>query len=140
MHCTLSITQFPGSAQLMPWLLYLHVSPDFMINNLHKYYIGFAIEFKSPKGNGALLHDQSKMLQHYQYNGFKTLISNDYDYIFEQLIEYFRDVRIKCLHCSRKFISSQSIKKNIKSFHKGLKEKNLWYSIVIWMNIMLIEL
>ena len=48
------------------------------------------------------------MLQQYQNNGFKTLVSNDYDYIVEQLIEYFRDVRIKCSYCSRRFISSYS--------------------------------
>ena len=31
---------------------YLRGSPDLTINNLHKHYTGFAIEFKSPKGNG----------------------------------------------------------------------------------------
>ena len=97
---------------------YLCGSPDLIINNLHKHYTGFAIEFKNPKGNGILSDDQSKMLWQYQNNGFKTLVSNDYDYIIEQLIEYFRDVRIKCSYCPRKFIGSQSIKNHIKSFHK----------------------
>ena len=97
---------------------YLHGSPDLIINNLHKHYTGFAIESKSPKGNGVLSDDQSKMLQQYQNNGFKTLVSNDYDYIIEQLIEYFRDVRIKCSYSSRKYISSLSIKNHITSFHK----------------------
>ena len=100
---------------------YLRGSPDLKINNLHKHYTGFAIEFKTPKGNGVLSYDQSKMLRQYQNNGFKTLVSNDYDYIIEQLIEYFRDVRIKCSYCPRKFISSLSIKNHIKSFHKGLE-------------------
>ena len=36
---------------------YLRGSPDLIINNLHKHYTGFAIEFKSPKGNGALSPD-----------------------------------------------------------------------------------
>ena len=85
---------------------YLHGSPDLIINNLHKHYTGFATEFKNPKGNGVLSHDRSKMLQQYQNNGFKTLVSNDYDYIIEQLIKYFRDVREKCSYCPRKFISS----------------------------------
>ena len=97
---------------------YLRGSPDLIINNLHKHYTGFAIEFKNPKGNGVLSYDQSNMLWQYQNNGFKTLVSNDYDYIIEQLIEYFRDVRIKCSYCSRKFISSLSIKNHIASFHK----------------------
>ena len=97
---------------------YLRGSPDLIVNNLHKHYTGFAIEFKNPNGKGILSYDQSKMLRQYQNNGFKTLISNDYDYIIEQLIEYFRDVRIKCLYCPRKFISSLSIKNHIKSIHK----------------------
>ena len=40
----------------------LHGSPDLIINNLHKHYTGFAIKFKSPKGNGVLSPDQSMML------------------------------------------------------------------------------
>ena len=41
---------------------YLRGSPDLIINNLHKCYSGFAIEMKSPKGNGILSPDQSMML------------------------------------------------------------------------------
>ena len=48
----------------------------------------------------------------------KTVVSDDYDYIIEQLIEYFRGVRIKCSYCSKKFIISLSIKNHIKIFHK----------------------
>ena len=36
---------------------YLCGSPDLIINNLHKHYTGFCIEFKSPKGNGVLSPD-----------------------------------------------------------------------------------
>ena len=97
---------------------YLRGSPDLIINNLHKRYTGFCIEFKSPKGNGVLSPDQSMILLQYQNNGFKTLVSNDYHHIIEQLIEYFRDVRILCSYCPRRFISSQSLSKHIKSFHK----------------------
>ena len=97
---------------------YLRGSPDLIINNLHKHCTGFCIEFKNPKGNGVLSPDQSMMLRQYQNNGFKTLVSNDYDQIIEQVIEYFRDVRIKCSHCPRRLISSQSLSNHIKSFHK----------------------
>ena len=101
---------------------YLHGSPDLMINNLHKRYSGFAIEFKSPKGNGVLSPDQSMILLQYQNNDFKTLVSNDYDHIIEQIIEYFRDVRIKCSYCPRRFVSYQSLKNHIKGFHKMQSE------------------
>ena len=97
---------------------YLRGSLDLIINNLHKRYSGFAIEFKSPKGNGVLSPDQSKMLRQYQNNGFKTLVSNDYDQIIEQIIEYFRDVRLLCSHCLRRFISPQSLRNHIKFIHK----------------------
>ena len=97
---------------------YLRGSPDLVINNLHKRYSGFAIEFKGPKGNGVLSHDQSMILLQYQNNGFKTLVSNDYDHIIEQVIEYFRDVRIKCSYCPKRFISSESLRNHIKFFHK----------------------
>ena len=99
---------------------YLHGSPYLIINNLHKHYTGFAIEFKNPIGNGVLSDDQSKMLWQYQNNGFKTLVSNDYDYTIEQLIEYFRDIIIKCSYCSRKYISYLSIKNHITSFQKKI--------------------
>ena len=97
---------------------YIRGSPDLIINNLHKHYTGFCIEFKSPKGNGVLSPDQSMMLRQYQNNGFKILVSNDYDQIIEQIIEYFRDVRINCSYCPRRFISPQSLRNHIKFVHK----------------------
>ena len=97
---------------------YLRGSPDLVINNLHKHYSSFAIKFKSPKGNGVLSTDQSMILLQYHNNCFKTLASNDYDHIIKQVIEYFRDVRIKCSYCPRRFISSQSLRTHIKFFHK----------------------
>ena len=60
----------------------------------------------------------SVMLRQYENNGFKTLVSSDYDHIIEQLIEYFRDVRILCSYSPRRFFGSQSLKNHIKSFHK----------------------
>ena len=97
---------------------YLRGSSDLTINNLHKRYSGFAIEMKSPKRNGVLPPDQSMILLHYQNNGFKILVSNDYDHIIEQVIAYFRDVRIKCSYYPRRFISSQSLRNHIKFCHK----------------------
>ena len=97
---------------------YIKGSPDLIIHNLHTKFSGFALELKNPNGRGVLSPEQSTVLQQYQNNGFKILVSNDYDEIIEQLIDYFRDVRIKCLHCSRRFISYQSLSNHIKSFHK----------------------
>ena len=52
---------------------YLRGSPEFIINNLHKCYSGFAIEMKSPKGNGVLSPDQSMMFRQYQTMALKPL-------------------------------------------------------------------
>ena len=97
---------------------YIKGTPDLIINNVHRYYTGFAIEFKTPKGYGTLSNEQSNILFHSQLNGFKTLVSNDYDRIVEELLVYFRDVRVKCSFCPRRFISSQSLRNHIKGFHK----------------------
>ena len=97
---------------------YICGSPDSIINNLHKHYTGFAIEFKNSNGKGILSPDQSKMLRQYQSNAFKTLVSNDYDHIIEDSLEYFKDVRMKCTFCPKKFVSTQPLKNHIKSFHK----------------------
>ena len=63
---------------------YIKGTPDLIINNLHRYYTGFSIEFKAPKGYGTLSNEQSNILFHYQLNGFKTLVSNEYDKIVEE--------------------------------------------------------
>ena len=97
---------------------YLKGSPDLIINNLHKKHTGFCIEFKNPNGNGCLSEEQYKMLKRYQNNGFKILASNNYDDIIEHIIEYFRDVRIKCSYCLRKFINTKSLRNHIENFHK----------------------
>ena len=67
-------------------------SPDIIIQNLHKTYSGFAIELKTPKGTGQLSENQKVMLREYVKNGFKVLVSNDYDEILTEIIRYFDGV------------------------------------------------
>jgi prophage antirepressor-like protein/DNA-directed RNA polymerase subunit RPC12/RpoP len=93
---------------------------DLIINNLHKSFSGFAIEFKSPTGLGVVSIKQSEMKTHYEANNFKTLISNSYDQIITEIIEYMRNTRVKCSHCSSKFKSSQTLKNHCKYFHRIL--------------------
>ena len=105
----------------MRWKSYLKGyqkgSPDLIIQNLHIVYSGFAIEFKSPKGHGELSEHQNVMVQEYTNNGFKVLVSNDYDEIIKEMIHYFDGVRIKCNHCSRKFKSSKTLKNHSNYIH-----------------------
>jgi prophage antirepressor-like protein len=97
---------------------YAKGSPDLIINNLHKKFRGFAIELKTPKGNGTVSKEQIKMLKRYEDNGFKTLVSNDYDECVKNVIEYFQDVRIACKYCSRRFKYENSLLCHHKGFHK----------------------
>ena len=105
----------------MRWKSYLKGyqkgSPDLIIQNLHIVHSGFAIEFKSPKGHGKLLEHQNVMLQEYENNNFKVLVSNEYDEIIKEIIHYFDGVRIKCNYCSRKFKSSKTLKNHSNYIH-----------------------
>ena len=97
---------------------YMKGSPDLIINNLHKKYRGLAIELKTPVGNGRISEHQTKMLKLYENNGFKTLLSNDYDECVKTIIEYFQEIRIKCEYCSKRFKSQNSLECHLKWFHK----------------------
>ena len=95
-------------------------SPDLIIQNLHLKYSGFAIEFKTPSGNGRISEEQEMMLHEYEKNNYKILVSNDYDEIIKEIILYFQGVRIKCKHCSRKFKSIETTSNHLKFIHKNL--------------------
>ena len=97
---------------------YIKGSPDLIIQNLHKNFNGFVIEFKSPKTGGVVSAEQAKMLNVYKNNNFKTLMSNDYDQILIQLIDYFKDVRIKFQYCNNKFKSNRTLRNHKKHFHR----------------------
>ena len=120
LNATLGENQINSDMRLRSYNLgYQKGSPDLIIQNLHNVYSGFAIEFKSPIGYGELSEHQNVMLQEYTNNGFKVLLSNDYDEIIKEIIHYFDGVRIKCNHCSRKFKSSQTMKNHSKYIHKN---------------------
>jgi prophage antirepressor-like protein len=97
---------------------YTKGEPDIIINNLHKKYSGFCIECKTPTGLGRLNKYQSKRLKTYRQNNYLTLVSNDYDNIIYQIIEYMRNTRIKCDYCCCKFRNSKTLSNHIKYFHK----------------------
>ena len=81
---------------------YLGGQPDILLLNSHTKYTGLAIELKTPKGNGVVSTNQINYLTHLETSGYKTIISNDYDDIVVQLIEYFHGIRYKCNYCSVK--------------------------------------
>ena len=91
---------------------------DITILKNHKKYNFLAVELKSPTGLGSLSSQQKNMADIYKLNNGQVLISNNYDEIILTIHEYFKDVRIKCPYCPRKFISSQSLRNHIKGFHQ----------------------
>ena len=69
-------------------------SPDLIIQNLHKNYNGFVIEFETPRGNGVLSKEQDAMLKEYRDNNYKVLLTNNYDDAIIEINEYFHNVGI----------------------------------------------
>ena len=128
---TLGENQFSSNMRLRSYILgYQKGSPDLIIQNLHKSYSGFAIEFKSPQGYGNLTEHQNVILKEYLKNGFKVLLSNDYDNILKEIIHYFNDVRILCSHCFRKFKSATTLKNHTNHFHKKILSKIFTFFIM----------
>ena len=96
---------------------YMKGQPDIIIQNLHKYFNGFCIEFKTPLGSGITSIGKKTMLEKYGDNNYKCMISNDYDLIIKEIIEYARNIRIIC-YCKRKFNSKETLQNHVKKFHK----------------------
>jgi len=92
---------------------YVRGQPDLIINNQHKKYEGLCLEFKTPNGRGVLSEDQKNLLERYEDNGFKCMVSNDYDLIIRELISYCDGIRLKCKYCPKKFITRNTLKKTL---------------------------
>ena len=97
---------------------YTKGQPDLIINNYHKKYWGLCIEFKTPTGKGSLSAHQENLLGRYEDNGFKCVVSNDYDLIIKELNTYCEDIRVLCVYCCRKFKSRRTLRNHELYFHK----------------------
>ena len=68
------------------------------------------------------LHNNNKsqleMMKKYKNNGYKCIISNDYDEIIINVIKYLCGVRVCCNYCSNKLLSNKTYKTHLTSFHK----------------------
>ena len=76
--------------------------PDLIVTSHHKRYNGFCLEFKTPTGRGVLSDAQDQLLKKYADNGFKTLVSNDYDVITREISAYCEGLRLPCQYCPKK--------------------------------------
>jgi hypothetical protein len=96
---------------------YVGGQPDIMILNQTSKYNGFAIELKTPKGNGVIRDNQISYLDSLKDLKYKTLISNDYDEIVVELTRYYDDLRFPCPHCSKTFKSTITRSGHIRACH-----------------------
>ena len=97
---------------------YTSGSFDLILMNITNDYSGFCIEFKNPNGKGRISPNQLLMEHKYKLNGFKTLISNDYNECIIQVADYMRLTRIKCMHCKHKFKNKHTMNNHLSLFHK----------------------
>jgi len=94
---------------------------DLMIMNKHLEFSGFCLEFKNPKGTGSLSASQDAWLNDLHLNGWRVLVSNDYDAIVKEIALYFQKVRLACPHCITKpnyFKTEATLQQHLASFHR----------------------
>lgn len=97
---------------------YMKGQSDIIINNLHKTYNGLTIELKTPNGKGITHDKQHTFMNMSSVNGHKVLLSNDYDEILTEIINYMMDTRLLCVYCSRKFKNVNSLTNHHKYIHR----------------------
>ena len=93
-------------------------TPDILIHNYHARYNGFAIELKNPRGTGRLSEKQFDCLAQFQTAKFQTLVSDDYDRIILEIVNYFANVRLCCPHCKKRFKTQETLENHLRCFHR----------------------
>jgi len=73
---------------------------------------------KHPGGTGKLKPNQRQFLDDLEQQNWKTMVSDSYDDILVELIEYVRDVRLKCKYCNQRFKNDQSPARHCKFIHR----------------------
>jgi hypothetical protein len=99
---------------------YIGGQPDILILNKTVKYDGFAIELKTPKGDGRLSDKQLDYLTRLEELNYKTLISNDYDVIVIELTKYYTDLCFPCKCFSKVFKSRDTLNGHTTAFHSRL--------------------
>ena len=104
-------------AQLEAMLILKVMDQDNQISflNYHTRYKGLAIELKTPTGLGVISKNQQNYINVLENNGFKTLISNNYDEIITTIIKYSMGVRYLAGNTKRKFRSIATRDRHLKA-------------------------
>ena len=51
--------------------------PNLTVHNLHKHYNGQCIDFKTPQCSGIITDQQKQLIERYEENEYKCIVSND---------------------------------------------------------------
>ena len=96
---------------------YVGGQPDLLILNRTTQFDGFAIELKTPKGDGVVSSKQTDYLEQLENLKYKTLVSNNCDVIVIELTKYNSDLRFPCKYCSKVFKSKATLHGHLNCFH-----------------------
>ena len=98
--------------------------PDLIYPYVTARYNGIAIELKHPGGRGELAEAQAHQLAYYRDQKYLVIVSNSYDHIIEQILDFFKDGRLSCPHCKisihNRYKTPLSRQKHIDGFHKSV--------------------
>ena len=75
---------------------------------------------ETPTGKGIVSSNQKEFLNQMDQMNYKVIISNDYDYIIVQLLEYFNDIMYPCKYCyaKRGYKTLEKLSRHYEYFHK----------------------
>ena len=102
---------------------YTSGQPDIILLNYHTKYKGLAIELKTPTGTGILSKNQKSYLNSLENNGFKILVSNNYDEVITTLIKYSMGIRYLAKTTKRKFRTTNTRDTYLKYHKKNALDK-----------------
>jgi prophage antirepressor-like protein len=92
---------------------------DIIIFNPNHHYNSLCLEFKNPNGKGVISDKQKKFMSDMKKNcRAKTIISDDYNYLVYEIMQYFSTVRIGCQHCDGKFKCQKTLDNHNLYFHR----------------------
>ena len=97
---------------------YMRGQPDLMVLDYHKDYKGLCIEFKSPTNNYHVNKAQYELMKNYSDNGYKFILSNDYDEICIEVYDYMKGIRLPCNYCIKHFYNKDTLKTHNRVIHK----------------------
>ena len=97
---------------------YMGGQPDLMVLDYHKDYKGLCIEFKSPTNNYHVSKAQYELMKNYSDNGYKFILSNDYDEICIEVHDYMKGVRLPCKYCIKHFYNNDTLTTHYRVIHR----------------------